>query len=186
MADANVCHFSFVVTPDLQIPIRTGQILTIDNNKEFRHSERKRHLDKLVISSGHKEVAVGGNIHGVYTAAHRSFQIANETGVERLEVTDLAVCSGGDDLRLGGMVANILEQCVDSDHLNSALLAKKQMAIHTFRTGTLQVHMYTILGDKTNVHQIPDDAGAVDAGRNTLLVVLLHFDARHRRLVFFQ
>ena len=148
MADANVCHFSFVVTPDLQIPIRTDQILTDDKNKEFCHNERKRHLDKLVISSGHKEVAVGGNIHGVDTATHGSFQIANEAGVERLKVANLAVCSGSDDLRLGGMVANILEQCVDSDHLNSALLAKKQMAIDTFRPGTLQVHMYTILGDK--------------------------------------
>ena len=81
-------------------------------------------LDELVRTAGDKEETIRRDIHRVDATRQRAFKVADQTGVIRLKVADLAVGTRGDDLGLGGVVADVLEERVDADHLNAASVSE--------------------------------------------------------------
>lgn len=85
--------------------------------------------------------------------------------------TDLSVRATGDNLVLVGVVAHGLEQTVGDDHLN-AHKAPAETIGGGHRRGPPVTPEHAVYS-----HEVPDDAGAIAAGRHTLLVVALDSDA---------
>ena len=90
------------------------------------YTSKSTYLDQAVVSTGNEVGAVGRDVHAVDGACLGSFEFTDGGSVKCLEVSDLAVCASGDDLVLLWVVAHILEESVDADHLASALVPIEQ------------------------------------------------------------
>lgn len=78
------------------------------------------YLDHLVVATADEVHPVGGHIESVDAARQRAVEVAYHRRVERLPVAELPVGPGRQQLVFQRMIADVLEQRVDTDHLTTA------------------------------------------------------------------
>eukprot|EP00042_Codosiga_hollandica_P004592 m.14335 g.14335 ORF g.14335 m.14335 type:complete len:482 (-) comp22175_c0_seq1:618-2063(-) len=114
------------------------------------------HLDQLVLTARHNQLAVGRHVKSV-ERANRARQLADETAVVNVPGGNLLVGAARDDLRLVRYVCDLCEERSCEDNL----------AAH-------------------KLDEIPHDTRAIRAGAHTSLAACFQLDARYMRLVLFQ